>query len=40
MQIGNINISTILMAIFFAILHLNAHAQGTIDILEPIKPGS
>jgi len=40
MQIGNINISTILMVIFFAILHLNAHAQGTIDILEPIKPGT
>ena len=40
MQIGNINISTILMVIFFAILHLNAHAQGTTDILAPIKPGT
>jgi hypothetical protein len=28
------------MVIFFAILHLNAHAQGTTDILEPIKPGT
>jgi outer membrane receptor protein involved in Fe transport len=40
MQISNINISTILMAIFFAILHLNTYAQGTTDILEPIKPGA
>ena len=40
MQISNINISTILMVIFFAMLHLNTYAQGTTDILEPIKPGA
>ena len=38
MQISNINISTILMVIFFAILHLNAHAQSITDILESITP--
>jgi outer membrane receptor protein involved in Fe transport len=38
MQISNINISTILMAILFATLHFNLCALGTIGTIEPIKP--
>jgi len=38
MQISNINISTILMAILFATLHFNLCALATIGTIEPIKP--